>query len=325
MTAAKRIAVTGATGFIGSHLTERLLGETEAEVLAVAASDKRLANLSGASRGYEFRQCDVMNAGRCMETMGEFRPEIVYHLIAHPDGQEGFDQMRRCLELNLLGLANMLEAASKAGVRLFVYGDSTKVYGGSTLAHGPAATLDPTGSYAVTKSAGWQLAKLAGSMTGMEVVSIRPEMTYGARQSFNLLVHAKQCLQEGRTIQLQGGSQTRDPLFIDDLVDALLAIPHHPESFGQAICLGGGKEYSIREICEELAFVMDCRPMIEANALQPRLTEIWRSYSDNSHAHRLLQWRPKTSLRDGLRMMIDGINRSLADADALARRWHASA
>ncbi len=322
---AKRIAVTGATGFIGSHLTERLLEDTDAEILALAASTKRLANLASASRHFLFEQCDVLDAARCAALLCDFRPDVVYHLVAHPDGQESFEQIRRCVELNLCGLANTLEAAAKAESRLFVYGDSTKVYGSGSAAHGPAAAVDPTGSYAISKNAGWQLARLVGSMTGMEVVSVRPEMTYGARQSFNLIVYARQCLTEGRTIRLQGGAQTRDPLFVGDLVDALLAIPKHPESFGHAICLGGGKEYSIKEICEELAFVMGRRPEIETDAFQPRLTEIWRSRADNSHAQQLLQWTPRTSLREGLRMTIDGFDRALAEADAPFRRMRATA
>lgn len=325
MSGPNRVAVIGATGFIGSHVVERLLSDTQAEVLAVAASEKRRANLSAAERPYRFEECDVLNAAQIREAMHRFVPEVVYYFVAHPDGQESFEQIQRCLQVNLAGLANTLEAASSAGTRLFVYGDSTKVYGSAPFAHGPAAVADPAGSYAITKLAGWQLAKLVSSMTGMAVVSVRPEMTYGARQAFNLIVHARKCLLEGQPIRLQGGAQTRDPLFVDDLVDALLAIPHHPECFGEAICLGGGKEYTILEICQHVAAVLGCRADIEVNALPPRLTEIWRSYSDNSHALRLLGWTPKTSLEEGLTLTMEGLSRRAGSGARLARKAHAAA
>ncbi len=325
MSAPKRVAVAGATGFIGSHLVERLLSDTHADVLAIAASSNRLSNLAAVERPYTFAACSVLNGGLLRETMARFAPEVVYYLVAHPDGHESFEQIQRCLQVNLAGLANALEAASGSGARLFVYGDSTKVYGSAPFAHGPAAMTDPTGSYAISKNAGWQIAKLAGAMTGMAVVSVRPEMTYGARQAFNLIVHARECLLEGRPIRLQGGTQTRDPLFVDDLVDAMLAIPQHPECHGEAICLGGGKEYTILRICEEVASAMGCQAAIEANALPPRLTEIWRSYSDNSHALRLLGWTPKTSLQEGLALTMSGLSRRAAAGARLARKAQATA
>lgn len=295
-----RVAVIGATGFIGSHLTARLAA-SGATVLAIARSRARLENLSGVWGACEFAECDIGDAARLRWLLEKFGPAVVYHLASHPDAKESFDQIRKCLAADLAGLTHVLEAASSCGTKLFVYGDSSKVHGNAACPHREGAPTEPESSYAIAKLAGWQLTKLVSAMTGMQVVSLRPEFTYGPRQAYNLIVYVQQCVLAGRPILLQGGSQTRDPLYVEDLVDAFVAVPEHPESFGHAISLGGGQEITVTELCREILAAMGRHAVIEAASEPPRLTEIWRSYADNSDALDWLGWRPKTSLREGLR------------------------
>lgn len=298
-TALRRVAVIGASGFIGSHLADHL-ARLGSNVLAFAGSEIGLARMQAVLPHCQLAACHLLDTNRLQALISEFHAEVVYHMAAHPDGQESFDQIRQCINTNLYGLTNALEASARSGVSLFVYGDTSKVHGDLPAAHGEDAPVNPFSSYAISKFGGWGVCKLVSDLTSMNVVSVRPEFTYGPRQSFNLFVHAHRCITQGKPIRLQGGAQTRDPLFVEDLVDLMARVIESPRSFGRVISAGGGREFSIFEMCQELVSVLGASIDIEPDAMPPRLTEIWRSRSDNSNAYRLLGWVPTTGLRAGL-------------------------
>ena len=121
--AGRRIAVIGGTGFIGSHLVERLVAEG-ADVLAIARSASRVEHLASVRGGCAVAFADICDGAQVLHTLKIFRPEILYHLAAHPDASESFAHMADCVRINGLGLVNALQAAEACGVELFVYGDS---------------------------------------------------------------------------------------------------------------------------------------------------------------------------------------------------------
>jgi nucleoside-diphosphate-sugar epimerase len=295
----RRIAVLGGTGFIGSHLVERLVLEG-AEVLAVGRSVDRVARLSTVSGECAIALCDLRDADGLARTFRQFRPGIVYHLAGHPDAPESFDQFASCLHVNGLGLVNALRAAAASGAELFVYGDSTKVYGNRQVPYRAAQDVSPICSYAVVKAAGWHLCQLAAALSSMAVVALRLTFIYGPRQNRNVVTLVRECVAAGRPIRLQGGAQTRDPLYIDDAVAAFAAVGRQPASWGHAIPIGGGQEITVASLCEAVLAALGAHVPVVADADAPRLTEIWRSSSDNVDARRLLDWQPRVSLSEGL-------------------------
>jgi UDP-glucose 4-epimerase len=297
--AARRIAVVGGTGFIGSHLVERLVREA-ADVLVVGRTTQHLDRLSAVRGECAIALCDLSDAADVRRAFTAFRPEIVYHMAAHPDGPESFAQFAACLSVNGIGLVHTLQAAADCGAELFVYGDSTKVYGGGPVPYRASHDTAPLCSYAVVKAAGWRLCQLAAAVAPLKVAAIRPTFVYGPRQSRNLLTHVHECVTAGRPIRLQGGTQTRDPLYVDDAVAAFAAVPEHPASWGHAIPIGGGSEMSVTSLCEAVLSALGTRLPIVADAGAARPTEVWRSSADNEDARRLLDWQPRVSLSAGL-------------------------
>lgn len=296
----ERVAVIGATGFIGSHLTQRLLSRG-CEVLAIARSADRLSNLGRFNGHFRFASCDVQDREGLLAVLADFGPRYVFHLAAHPDGQESFSQIASSVRVNTMGTMNAVEAAALSGAERLVLSDSCKVYGQCDSLFHLDTPVAPICSYAVAKSAAWQLCDLAMRLTAMQVVALRPSFIYGARQNFNLMTHVADCLLKNRPVRLLGGSQTRDPLFIDDAVSAFLAAAVMPGAHSSAIPIGGGREYTVVELCRAVMHALDCEVGIEENAFPPRLTEIWRMCADNSDALRILGWAPAVPLHEGLR------------------------
>lgn len=297
--AGKRIAVIGGTGFIGSHLVERLALEG-AETLALARTDRHRSNLALVEGKFRLAICDIMDQRAITAIMRDFRPEIVFHLACHPDGAESFSQIKQAMEVNAMGVAHLLDASSSAGASVFVLADSVKVFGNNGAPAQCESKLDPLCSYAIAKSAAWHLCRLQSMMTGISVVGLRPTFVYGRRQNWNLVRYVLDCIRRGSAVKLQGGWQTRDPLHVSDAVEAFLRAAVTPGAHGSSIPIGGGNELTITDMCRAVLGAACAPNQIEVAAEEPRLTEIWRSFADNEDASRLLGWRPQVSFTDGL-------------------------
>ncbi len=301
----RRMAVIGATGFIGSHLTEHLV-RLGAKVLAVARTEARRANLEAVADNCRFALADIRDRESIGTCLREFKPDTVFHLASNVDAEESFEQLRSSIENNTAGTANVIEAASRAGATVLVYADSCKVYGNGPVPYRRTQPEAPICSYAVGKAAGWQLCQVASAMTGMAVANVRSTSTYGPRQSPGLLGYVADCVRRGEPVRLMGGSQTRDLLYVEDAARALAAAAAEPVAWGQAVPVGGGCELSVVEICREAVSVLGGRVEVVADAQPPRVTEIWRSWSDNVEAREILGWSPAVSLREGLRRTLLG-------------------
>jgi nucleoside-diphosphate-sugar epimerase len=295
-----RVAIVGATGFIGSHIAERLV-ELGAEVLAIARSTTRLQNLAGVYSYIRFAKIDITQRNSATKLFLEFRPQKVFHLASHPDSTESFEQMRISLLQNTEAVLNVLEASAAAKVETFIFGDSSKVYGNTSGLYAEDLPDNPHCSYAIAKAAGWRLCKLYSALQPeAKVVGLRPTMVYGPRQNLNLISYLFTRIREGGPIAVQGGWQTRNPLHIDDAVDAYLRVAASPAAWGHSIPIGGPQELTVAEICRQVLATLGATALLEFGAAPIRLTELFRSSSDNRDAFRLLGWQPRVSLPEGI-------------------------
>lgn len=296
-----RVLVTGGSGFIGSHLVEGLLA-WGAEVAVLSRGPGKLAETP--LRGYyTLLRSDINDTDDTVAAIKSFAPDIIYHLAAHPDAAESQSQASKALATNGIGTLNVLEGARAAGTGLFVYADSTKAYGAAAVPYNASTPVQPACSYAIGKVTGWEVCRLYQRIAGIKVVSIRPALTYGPRQAPNLISYVMGLVDRGeRRIVLDGGSQTRDPLFVKDVVDAYLRVPAAAERVdGKVLNIGGGTEFTILQIAEAVGQAMGCTLTVAGDSSRMRDTEIMRMYCDNSEAEALLGWTPRTKLSEGLR------------------------
>lgn len=301
----RKILVVGGSGFIGSRLVARL-ADLGARVGTLSRSAGRLQGFVPVER-YQFFEGDVTSAEQSRRAVLTFSPEIVFYLAAHPDGAESVEQAQRCTQVNVLGLLHVLQAAVQAGSKLAVIGDSSKIYGNRPVPYRDDTEPDPRSSYAISKVAAWEHAKLYSRLHHLAVTSVRPTLIYGPGQGHNLISAVAASARSDREIRLAGGRQTRAPLYIDDAIDAFVRIAQvGPSLNGAVINLGGPEEHSVLEIARLTVEAAGRAVEVTEDASQLRATETNRSACDNRAARELLSWEPRTGLLDGLRKTLAG-------------------
>lgn len=294
-----RVLVTGASGFIGCHVARRLL-EMGAAVTGLSRQGRvpthwpQPAQLLG---------CNLASREQVLKVVQLVAPHYVFHLAAHPDGPENSQHTRDVLEINVMGVANLLEALVGLPAVTLIYGDSAKVYGNAGVPYRLGQALEPLSTYAVSKVAGWGLVDVCRRVHGVRAVGLRPTLVYGPGQGFNLFTFIAKAVVSGRReIELAGGAQTRDPLYIDDAVDAFVAAAMHADALnGSNLPISGGHEYSVLDAAELAIRVWGGSLRVVCCPTAVRPTETMRSWCENDDACRALGWAPAVPLEEGLR------------------------
>jgi UDP-glucose 4-epimerase len=310
-----KVMVVGASGFLGTHLVRRFLSDGAA-VCAISRSVGPLESFLENSE-FAFLHCDLTSTEAAEQVFKEFKPDFVVYAAACPDGAETGDLIRMRFNVNVIGLVNLLEACCRhAPQAKFLFGDSRKVYGNAVVPHRSTTSPAPLNSYAFTKESGWRLCQLYASLHSLTVVSIRPSLIYGPGQGPNVIRNIWEAAKRGdSTITLRGGEQTRDPIFIEDAVDAFVAAAQKAQLLSnRTIVIGGREEMTINGLAKLVLEVSGSDATIVADSAALKATDMLRSVCDLSEAERLLGWSPRIELREGLQLTfaVDVAERSIA-------------
>lgn len=315
-----RALVTGAAGFIGSHLCERLLDEGH-EVLGLDAFSDfyprayKEANLAGlrSRQGFRFLETDLLQAdlGALLDGI-----DFIFHQAGQPGVRGSWGtRFEEYLRNNILATQRLLEAAKGhvGTVRRVVYASSSSVYGAvPTLPLTEDAVPRPFSPYGVTKLAAEQLCLLYHLNYGLPVVALRYFTVYGPRQrpdmAFARFIRA---ILSGEEVVIYGdGEQTRDFTYVADGVEAnLLAVK--PEAVGRTFNIGGGARITLNDVLSLLERLLGrkaCRRHIQAQEGDVRHT-----FADVTSANRLLGYQPRVTLQEGLTRQIEWV-RATGDA-----------
>ena len=321
------VLVTGADGFIGSHLVERLVTEG-ARVRAFCLYNSR------GSAGWldeappEIREQidivlgDVRDARFVEEASRDI--EVVFHLAALIAIPYSYMAPESFIDTNVKGTLNVLEAARRAGVRRVVHTSTSEVYGTpDELPIRETHPLRAQSPYAASKTAADQLALSYFSSFGLPVVVLRPFNTYGPRQSERAVLPTMiRQLLAGRTeVRLGRLDPRRDLTYVADTVDGFVRAAEATDADGRVIQLGTGRSESIGELFEIACRLIgtDARTVVDEARLRPDASEVLVLQSDPSLAHDLLGWRAETGLEDGLRATIDWLRAQPASPDEVDR------
>jgi len=309
-----KTVVTGAAGFIGSHLVERLLGEGN-DVVGIDSFEDyypralKEANLEQALAHPRFRLLETNlltlgGAGLAEQFAGA---AAVYHLAAQAGVRASWgDSFRVYTDNNVLGTQMVLEgvkaaeaAADGPGSLPLVFASSSSVYGAvDRLPYSEGGPCRPVSPYGMTKLAGEQLIDLYRRAFAVHAVSLRFFTVFGPRQrpdmAFNIFIRA---LLEGRPLEVFGaGDQTRDFTYVSDIVAALLAAPQAPS--GSVINLGGGERVTLNHVLDVLERLTGAPPR---RAQRPEQTgDMRHTWADLTRARDLLGYRPQVALEEGL-------------------------
>ncbi len=300
-----RTLVTGAAGFIGSTLVDRLLADGHAVVGVDDLSSGRSSNLDSAQRhaDFDFVKADIVDAD-LITLVGETRPEVVFHLAAQIDVRHSVADPQFDAGVNVVGTVRLAEAARRGGVRKVLHTSS----GGSIYGTPPAyptseeVPVDPASPYAAGKVAGEVYLNMFRNLYGLECSHVAPGNVYGPRQDphgeAGVVAIFAQALLSGRPTKIFGdGSDTRDYVFVDDVVDAFVKASGEAGG-GQRFNIGTGVETSVRQLHSAIAAAVGAPDEPEFHP--PRLGDLRRSCLDITRAETVLGWRPKVTIDDGV-------------------------
>ena len=303
------VLITGATGFIGSHLAERLVAEGAEVTLAVEPRASK-ANVASILDKVRIHEVDLREGQTVQRLVRECQPSKVYHLAAVGVTEPGVDPTLAA-QVNVLGTLNLLEALRKTECDSFINTGTCYEYGHNDPPMREDQMVDPINAYAASKSAAWLFCSMYHRTRGCPIVTVRPFTVYGPRQSPRALIPQTilSALRgaEGlaKDFAVTGGEQTRDFTYVDDVVEGYVRASLSEKAIGQTINLGTGEERPIKDVVLKVLELMGnpVRPLIGALPYRPR--EIWRLYSDSSKARELLGWQLQVNLEDGLRKTIE--------------------
>lgn len=321
----KHILVTGGAGFIGSHLVDSLLREGDTQVTVLdnfndfyAPAVKR-ANLAQHIENPAFRlyEADICCGESLRRIFAENRFDAVVHLAAWAGVRPSLLNPKLYTETNVNGTLNLLEAAKDAGVRQFVFGSSSSVYGINSKV--PFAEDDriaqPISPYAATKAAGELLCHTFSHLYDLRTVCLRFFTVYGARQRPDLAIHKfSRLIWEGKPIPMFGdGTTRRDYTFVDDIIQGVRAAIRYDRSDYEIFNLGESETIELKDLIGLLEENLGKKAIIERRPMQPG--DVPLTYADISKARELLGYNPTTRIEQGIPKFTEWFTRfAIADS-----------
>jgi UDP-glucose 4-epimerase len=287
----RRALVTGAAGFIGSRLSQRLLASgTEVHGVSRVARSTPTA--------IRWWTADLSDAGATDRLVQRIRPDAVFHLASHVSGDRALGVVASTLRDNLVATVNLLTAAADAGGTRVVLAGSME----EALPDDPA----PSSPYAAAKTAATAYAQLFDQLYGLPVVNLRVFMVYGPgqRDGTKLVPYVISSLLRGEEPRLSSGIREVDWIYVDDVVAAFVAAAESPKAPGSACDVGSGELVSIRSLVERIVPLVggDVRPVF--GALPDRPGERPR-VADVAPTRELIGWAPSTPLDVGLARTVE--------------------
>jgi len=312
----KNVLVTGAGGFIGSHLAERLVAEganVRAFIHYNSAGDRGWLSRSSLEDSIEFFNGDICDRDSCVEaTAGS---EYVFHLAALIAIPYSYQAPESYVRTNIGGTLNLLQASRQSAVKRFLHTSTSEVYG--TARQIPITEQHPLqgqSPYSASKIGADKIVESFHLSFNLPVTVVRPFNTFGPRQSARAVIPTiiTQLL-AGTPVKLGSRTPTRDLNFVSNTVDGYLKTAKSDQAIGETINFGSGREISIGDLALLIGKVMGIEPEIVTDdiRLRPENSEVQRLLASNDLAKSLLGWEPRVSLEEGLEMTVEWLRNHL--------------
>lgn len=307
------ILVTGAAGFIGFHLCQRLCEEGHSvtgidnlnDYYDPALKDARLARLA-ALPNFRFQKMDIADREAMDTLFRSIRPHKVFHLAAQAGVRYSIDHPQAYIDSNLVGFANVLEGCRQHGTEHLVFASSSSVYGANTKL--PFATTDtvdsPISLYAATKKSNELMAHSYAHLYDLPVTGLRFFTVYGPWGRPDMAYYSfADAMMEGRPIRVYNhGEMQRDFTYIDDIIEGVVRVPKPQREDGRAAYkiynIGNHQPVPLMEMIHMLEGALGVRAELDMQPMQPG--DVKATYADIDDLSRDTGFAPRTPLRDGL-------------------------
>lgn len=299
------ILITGAAGFIGSHLTKRLASEGK-RVIALVKKDTDTSRLDDIQETISFVYTDICDAAAIKEEIRRIKPDGIFHLAASNIASGVTAGHEDVIRVNLLGTKNLIDALVGSSCRFFVNTGSFMEYGPKDHPVREDEMCAPTELYSITKLGATLYGQAMARQHGLPIVTVRLFTPYGPKmQSGRLAYEVVRRALKGEEIEVGDASTTRDFIYVDDIIDLYLAVEENAEKYkGEIFNCGGGQRRGLGDFVRLVLRLTNSSSLVHWNS-RPALAYdglLWQA--DITKAHEAFGWKPKVSLEEGVRRMI---------------------
>ena len=306
-----RVLVTGGAGFIGSHLVRRLLTRGHNVEVLDNLESGRIEKVSGYLDDDNFKlvKGDVRDRRVVRGSMEEV--DAVVHLAALIDVEDSVNNPFETHDVNVNGTLNVLNEAVRSGVRKFLFASSTAVYGeGNLLPLKEGYPLKPISPYAASKAAAEHYCRVFHRSYGLPTVVLRYFNVYGSRRERNsysgvITRFLNNALSDKPLVIFGDGEQTRDFIYVEDVVDATVLALESSNSIGEILNVCTGKLTSVSELAQTVKEITGTNLKMVYD--KPRKGDVRSNYGDPAKAEKIIGFKAEISLREGLKHIINGM------------------
>ena len=298
-----KVLVTGASGFIGFNLVKYLLKDN-VRIFAISAEDKKI-------EGVESRKIDLADFQKVRAFIDEVKPTIVFHLGALVVLSRDFKIAQDCIDSNIRGTLNLLEAVKDLKLKRFLFLSTEEVYGNNSLPFQEDQLPKPPSPYAVSKVTGENFCLLYYQLYNLPTTIFRINTIYGPYQPNSRFIPTliRKAIRN-EVVDFNSGKNKRDYLFVEDLIRAIMLSVEKRNISGQIINIGSGEPISGKDLAMDVLKITKSSSKINFNVFPDREGEAPEWRIDNQKAKKYLGWSPKFSLETGLKKTIEYYRRS---------------
>ena len=306
----KTIFMSGAAGFVGSNLVRRLLKDGH-EIHVSIRKDSKLWRIEEIIKELNIHYSDIINYNNIEKTIIDIKPEIVYNLAIYGGYPFQIDS-NKMFETNLIGTMNVLNACMKVDIQCFINTGTSSEYGLKEAPIKETDFLEPVSYYAFSKAAATIYCHMIAKTQKVPIVMIRPFSVYGYyEEPTRLIPYLIKSYLKGDKPKLSSKDTLRDFVFIEDLIEAYILAANKPSAFGEIINIGYGKQHTIGQVVEKIRNMTGSNIDPLWGAVEKRINEPKMWVADITKAKKILGWRPKYNLDEGLNKTIAWLNSNL--------------
>ncbi|MCK5039965.1 MAG: NAD(P)-dependent oxidoreductase [Candidatus Aenigmarchaeota archaeon] len=303
----RNVLMTGATGFIGSNLLKRLLKEN-CQVHILTRKNSILERIKDIKESYNNHVIDLTDFESVKVLISKIKPDVIFHLAAY--GTDYRQQnIQQAIDINIKASVNLFEAFIKNKGARFIHTGSCFEYGAKNTPISESDSLEPIGIYNITKASSVQLlVSMAKQIETGNLIVLRLFGAFGDSEGqHRFFPQMIDKLSKNQEIKMTGGEQKRDCIYVEDIIDAyVLASNVSLEKKAEIINIGSGKGILLKDIALIIAKQIGAdKNLLQFGALPYRSNEMMYMEANIKKAETLLGWKPKTSLEEGIKKMLN--------------------